>query len=105
MSNMTGPDCTETEGRINILVFVRTAHLGLLGRRWPRVVLGQYCFIDTPRTSYTCHYLLSTILHTNTLIQIQIGRYLDSKDSSNPKLLEFTHTARSAQLEPPQTCA
>ena len=55
MSNMTGPDCTETEGRINILVFVRTAHLGLLGRRWPRVVLGQYCFIDTPRTSYTCH--------------------------------------------------
>ena len=62
MSNMTGPDCTETEGegRINILVFVRTAHLGLLGRRWPRVVLGQYCFIDTPRTSYTCHYI-STI--------------------------------------------
>ena len=60
MSNMTGLDCTETEGegRINILVFVRTAHLGLLGGWWPRVVLGQYCFIDTPRTSYTCQYLL-----------------------------------------------
>ena len=58
MSNMTGLDCTETEGRINILVFVRTAHLGLLGGGWPRVVLGQYCFIDTPRTFYTCQYLL-----------------------------------------------